>query len=493
MATNNDEEETIQKLLQKQLNEEEKAEQLVAQLKDEIEKIKREAEEIELIEETKHRDEIEKMKHEAQDMQQIQEAIYQYEMKKMDRKNDRLDRELEIYKRLNEQLDRQLETIKCTNQLKRQIEKEKQQQMHETYRRKRRKLDSESDSSSTKRHRNISTSDDCFHQIDVPDDLQSFDINAVLNDNNYFNDNILNYIEHYLDQFSSYPKLNEEEIQKGFDQLIVNLLNTLNNSTSLKYLNTSSSYYLKDKFNPHCTFIYKNINIDIDQEKSCLQDFVVCLGNLISPYVSLSINSMNEEILLYLKIILAVQHREMIYGFISNYTHIKFFYVKKKSDSDSYEFFQSQELEMFTNSFEVLSSIDTSTTTTENTRKLGVNKDTWKIFTNFLTMNIDFYQYKRLNIDPNDDLLGNRYMITKKLGFGVSSMVYLLERYKDNHSVEDSPHYVMKVLKDNKFSKCFRQEIEMAKKLKEFNDLNKFHLFFQDILYPLSSGKAFVF
>ncbi|CAF4818151.1 unnamed protein product [Rotaria sp. Silwood1] len=423
--------------------------------------MKREAEEIELIEETKHRDEIDKMKHEAQDVQQIQEAIYQYKMKKFDRKNDVLDRELEINKRLNEKLDRQLDIIKRTNKLKRQIEEAKWQQIHEVYQRKTQKLDIESDSSSTKRRRNVFTSRD----------LQSFDINVVLNDNNSFNDNILNYIEYYSNQFSSYPKLNEEEIQKGFDQLIINLLNTLNNSTSLKYLNTSSSYYLKDKFNPHCTFIYKNINIDINQEKSCLQDFVVCLGNLIYPYVSLSANSMIEEIL-YLKIILAVQHREMIYGFISNYTHIKFFYVKKKSDSDSYEFFQSQQLEMFTYSFEILSSVDTSTTTTENTIKLGVNKDTWKIFTNFLTMNIDFYQYKRLNIDPHDDLL---------------------ERNKDNHSIEDSPYYVMKVLKESECSKCFRQEIKMAKKLKEFNDLNKFHLFFQDLLYSLSSGKAFVF
>ncbi|CAF5154749.1 unnamed protein product [Rotaria sp. Silwood1] len=85
---------------------------------------------------------------------------------------------------------------------------------------------------------------------------------------------------------------------------------------------------------------------------------------------------------------------------------------------------------MFTYSSETLSSIDTSTTvtTTENARKLDVNKDTWKIFTNFLTMNTNFYQYTRLNIDPHDDLLGDRYMITKKLGFVISSMVYLLEK-----------------------------------------------------------------
>ncbi|CAF5017820.1 unnamed protein product, partial [Rotaria sp. Silwood1] len=357
----------------------------------------------------------------------------------------------------------------------------KWQQIHEAYQRKTQKLDIESDSSSTKRRRNVFTSRD----------LQSFDINVVLNDNNSFNDNILNYIEYYSNQFSSYPKLNEEEIQKGFDQLIINLLNTFNSSTSLKYLNTSS-YYLKDKFNPHCTFIYKNINIDINQEKSCLQDFVVCLGNLISPYVSLSVDSLVEDILQYLTMILAVQHRETIYGFISNYTHIKFFYVQKKSDSNSYEYFQSQELEMFNYLSETLSSIDISTTI-ENTRKLSVNKDTWKIFINFLTMKIDFYQYTRFNIDSHDDLLGDRYMIIKELGIGLTSMTYLFKKNENNHSIEDSQYYVMKILTQNKYSKCFLQEIEMTKKLKEFNDLNKFHLFFQDILYSLSSGKTFVF
>jgi hypothetical protein len=85
--------------------------------------------------------------------------------------------------------------------------------------------------------------------------------------------------------------------------------------------------------------------------------------------------------------------------------------------------------------------------TTENTRKLGVNEDTWKIITNFLTMDTDFYQYKRLNIDPNDDLLGDRYMITKKLGSSVSSIVYLLKQNEDSNSVEDSPKNVMKILK----------------------------------------------
>ncbi|CAF5071564.1 unnamed protein product, partial [Rotaria sp. Silwood1] len=142
---------------------------------------------------------------------------------------------------------------------------------------------------------------------------------------------------------------------------------------------------------------------------------------------------------------------------------------------------------MFTYSSDVLSSMNTSITTTEYTRKLDVNKHTWKIFTNFLTMNIDFYQYTRLNIGPHDDLLADRYMIIKKLGISLTSMIYLFKKNENNHSVEDSQYYVMKILKESKYSECFLQEVKMTKKLKQFKNLNKFHLFFQDILYPLSS------
>ncbi|CAF1476398.1 unnamed protein product [Rotaria sp. Silwood1] len=214
MATNDGEEETVQKLIEKLLDEEEKPQQVIKQLEDEIEKMKRKAEEIELIERTKHQDEIEKMKHEAQDMQQIERAIYQYEIKEIKRKIETTKHERKIYKRINETFVRQREIIRRKNELKIQIEKAKQQQIHESYQNKKRKLDIESDSLSIKRGPNVFKSHKYFHDINVPDDLQSFDINVVLNDNNYFNDNILNYIEYYSNQFSSYPKLNEEEIQK---------------------------------------------------------------------------------------------------------------------------------------------------------------------------------------------------------------------------------------------------------------------------------------
>ena len=60
--------------------------------------------------------------------------------------------------------------------------------------------------STIKRSRNGFTFRDYFYDIDVPDDFQSFDINVALKDNNYFNDSILNYIEHDSNQFSSYQR-----------------------------------------------------------------------------------------------------------------------------------------------------------------------------------------------------------------------------------------------------------------------------------------------
>jgi hypothetical protein len=237
-----------------------------------MKKPKREAKEIKLIEETTHRDEIEKIKHGAQDMRQIQETIDQYKMEKTRRQTETVTRELELHKRINQTLDRQLEIIKYTNELERQINEIKCRQMREVAEKERQKLELEF-ASSIKRSRNVFTLCDYFYDSEVSGDLQSFDINVAFKDNNYFNDSILNYIEHYSNQFSSYPKLNEEEIQKGFDQFILNLLNTSNNFTSLKYLNASSSYYLENKFNPNCTFMYKNINIDMDQEEPCFTRF----------------------------------------------------------------------------------------------------------------------------------------------------------------------------------------------------------------------------
>ncbi|CAF4263034.1 unnamed protein product, partial [Rotaria sordida] len=180
---------------------------------------------------------------------------------------------------------------------------------------------------------------------------------------------------------------------------------------SLKYLSTTSAYLGYDE-QPDCAFIYKNINIDFSKEERCLKDFVVCIGYFKSPNESLSKNLMIKEILEDMTTILSIQRRKKIYGFLSNCLHIKFFYIEKKSDSNSCEFFQSQELDMFSYLSETLSSTDESRKT-ENSRKLCANKDTWKIFTKFLTMNSEFYEYTRFNIDPHDDLLADQYLIIK--------------------------------------------------------------------------------
>ncbi|CAF4935735.1 unnamed protein product [Rotaria sp. Silwood1] len=464
MATNDDYEENLQILIKKQLEEQEKIEQEIQQLRDGIEKMKREAEEIELTKESKYQNKIEKMKNEAWDINQIQVAIDKHKI------NKRIH-ELDVLMKIEKTKEQIGKAKLCLGQVKQKIlEHEKRfnqmklQKINESIERKRR-MTEEEDVSSTAKRRRVFTSYYNFYDIDVIDNLYSFDINKALQHNNYFNDNILNYIEHYSNQFSSYSKLNEKEIREEFDHLIFNLLNTLNNNTSLKYFNTSSSYYLEDKFNPDCTFIYKNINTKINKEDSFLQDFVVCI----------------------------VQRRQFIHGFLSNYTHIKFFRVYKNSDSNSYEYFQSQELEMFNYLSETLSPIDMSAIT-ENKRKLGVNKDTWKMFIEFLTMDFAYYHYEGLKIRPIDDLLGDRYMITKKLINGYKSMVYLLEKNEDNHSAEDSPHSVMKILKTNRDSKYLLNEIKIAKILKRFNDSNKFHLFFQNIINrPSSSSKTFVY
>ncbi|CAF3778907.1 unnamed protein product [Rotaria sp. Silwood1] len=385
----------------------------------------------------------------------------------------------------------ELEKMKCQSEEIRRVEKTKRHREAEVKirnfiieRTKQEKVELERASSETNRlfFLKISCYEDC--NINVPDDLQSFDINCILKDNNYFNDNIFNYAEHFLNLYSSNPNLELYEIHYLFDNLMVNLLNTFNNATSLKYLSTTSTYLGNDS-QPDCAFIYKNINIDTDKEERCLKDFVVCIGNLKSPNESLSENFMIEEILEDMKTILSIQRRKKIYGFISNCLYIKFFYLEKESNSNSFEFFQSQELEMFSCLSETLSSTDESRKRRKekSSRNLCVNKDTWKIFTKFLTMNSEFYEYTRFNIDPHDNLLADQYLIIKGLANGLTSMIYLLEKNENEYSVEESPHPIMKILKESEDSNLFSNEIKITEQLKQFNDSKIFHLFFQDILH----------
>ncbi|CAM4843057.1 unnamed protein product [Rotaria magnacalcarata] len=388
---------------------------------------------------------------------------------------------------------KQMQEIKYKHELEAQKlieETKRQREIEET---KRKKLKVEFDSSSSKKSRMLLIDHADFYTIHVGNNLKRFDINDLLKDNDYFNDNTLTYIQDSLNNSACHGKTTENLIQAAFYILIVDLLNTFSNATSLKCLNTSSSGYLQDKFRPDCTFIYKNIHINIKTQKQILEDFVVLVGDLKAPDVRLTDRAAMGQILQYLKVLLDVQQRQKIYGFLCNFKHLKYFYVEKLS-SNSYEYFQSQELELF------ISMSDASSSSTgrsgkkiRSTENLIINTDSWKILGKFLTMNYKFYEYRRLNIDPSDDFVSGQYMITKRLGNGLTSTVYLLEKIKRKSSVKTLSCYVIKILTNNSYAKYFSAEMKITKQLKKFNNSKKFNLYFQDIVYSLSSEKYLFF
>ncbi|CAF1500736.1 unnamed protein product, partial [Rotaria sp. Silwood1] len=113
---------------------------------------------------------------------------------------------------------------------------------------------------------------------------------------------------------------------------------------------------------------------------------------------------------------------------------------------------------MFNDMTETSSSTGMSRKTTKSSKKLRFNKDTWKIFIKFLTMNNEFYEYTTLDIDAHDNLLDDRYTIRTRLGNA-------------------------KISKKCSYSKFFLNEYKIAQQLKEFIDLNESNKFFQDIPY----------
>ncbi|CAF4697490.1 unnamed protein product [Rotaria sp. Silwood2] len=137
------------------------------------------------------------------------------------------------------------------------------------------------------------------------------------------------------------------------------------------------------------------------------------------------------------------------------------------------------------------SSIDTITTT-EQSRQVYINEDTWKILTKFSTMNIDFYGYTQFNINPLDDLLGDKYNIRRKLGIGATAIVFLLEKNEDNYSNDDLQHCVIKFFRKHSYSEVLSNELKITAQLKLFNNSSKFNLFFEDILYSPPTGNICV-
>jgi hypothetical protein len=128
---------------------------------------------------------------------------------------------------------------------------------------------------------------------------------------------MINVIKKNFDQFESVKKIPEDQIQTTFNKLLIDLFFQFNNSTSLKYLNTHNKPYLKPKASddilsskaPDCSFIYKNVNINVDDEHESLQDFVVCIGKLKTSETPTVINGPDPvgQLMNYLACILKVQ------------------------------------------------------------------------------------------------------------------------------------------------------------------------------------------
>ncbi|CAF2835005.1 unnamed protein product [Rotaria sp. Silwood2] len=302
--------------------------------------------------------------------------------------------------------------------------------------------------------------------------IKSFEINSLLHDNNHFNDNddlddqLKNCIEDYH-RLTSSSNMLEANIQNAFDKLIVSLLSILNKDTSLKYLPTYKKKYLEGRA-PDCTFIYKNVNIVIDGQCKCLQDVAVCLGEIKSSSTFITDAESIGQLLLNLTILLRNQTRERIYGFLINIKYIRFYYVEKKPYSDLYDFYQSESFKLFNDLSETSSSSSSSSvnmkTTSEQSKTSYINEHTWKIFLKFLTMKTEFYQYTALNINPNDYLYDDKYSIQRKLGGGLTSMVYLLKKNNNNYSKIGPSHPVIKISKGNKFI-IFSKQLEPLESL----------------------------
>ncbi|CAF3744255.1 unnamed protein product [Rotaria socialis] len=219
-------------------------------------------------------------------------------------------------------------------------------------------------------------------------------------------------------------------------------------------------------------------------QAQCFQDFIVCLGEFKTPSTSLDNEATIAQVCQYLANVLKVQNRRKIYGFVTNLTHMTFYCAEKKPYSTSYHYYKSQHLEMFNCLSKTSSSVGTK-------RKL--NKEAWEIFTKFLTMNPDFYQYTTLNINPLDDLRGDRYSISRKLGTGVTSMAYSLVKKQDNYLIDDVENCVIKISKRTTCSESLINELKIIEQLKQSNNQNKFDLFFENVIDSSPAGNFLVF
>ncbi|CAF5128553.1 unnamed protein product, partial [Rotaria magnacalcarata] len=253
-----------------------------------------------------------------------------------------------------------------------------------------------------------------------------------------------------------------------------------------------------NKLAPHCTFIYKSIKIDQDNEQEALQDFAVCLGEFKSTLKeSLEDKSWIAQLLRHLDLILAVQNRDQVYGFLTNVQYIRFYCAEKSENSSFNNYYQSKDFNMFFMPSESSSCVDTlqhfnmffmpsESSSCVDTLQLNkkpkqrvLNIDTMELFIKFLTMNASFYEYRTLNIDPDESLLSDTFHIKTRLGFGATSMVYMLAQNDYNQSPDYSKLRVIKISKAREHERCFKNEVNI---LKQLESSDNFKLFYENVL-----------
>ncbi|CAF4573328.1 unnamed protein product [Rotaria sp. Silwood2] len=242
------------------------------------------------------------------------------------------------------------------------------------------------------------------------------------------------------------------------------LLLIFNDCTQLKLMNVSK-YNLKEKYYDF-KFMFKNIKININEDDKCLDDFIVYVGELKTFNIRIKDKSANGQTLQYLQRLLDIQGRKKIYGFLTNITHIRFFYVEKDPIFGVYNYFKSRTLKMLDYSFKEIRKTNMKTTTiNKQLRQIYLNKDTWIIFTKFVIMNIDFYQYTTLIENDINKLFNNKYDIIRKLDYGQQC--------------------VIKICKQTKYLSLYLNEIKI---MKELNISNRFNLFFENIIDSSPTG-----
>ncbi|CAF3880265.1 unnamed protein product [Rotaria sp. Silwood1] len=328
-----------------------------------------------------------------------------------------------------------------------------------------------------------------FYSYCVRPYMKFFNITSLVDYNNNVNDDMINIFQKYFNPLKSNKNFSERKIQELFNKSITELFSRYNSSTSLKFVNSPKQKTVYDNKAPGYCFTFKNINIDKKNEYETLQDFIVCVGEFKALTNSIDSNDSIGELLRYLTLILDVQNRVKIYGFLTNIKFMKFFYVTKDPYSSLCHYYQSTDkLEMITGLHKSSSSSTSSKISGKQSEEYLFNRDAWKIFIKFLTMDWNFYEYRMLNVKPDDYLYADKFNIKTRIGNGLTSMVYLLEKNVDNLSIIDPRSLVLKICKKDIYREYLKNEYEILKMLKQSNNSNNFDLFFEDVFQTPLTG-----